>query len=734
LGNVAFNTTFKSIQNVLYTVKIHDYVGGLTAFTREMSLHDIFIETRGDDRDIVDNIKPARAGFKFYVLDAYTEALREALIDSAEGRFYLEIMQDTDRLFMGRVIGNSYQQSDEKQPEVKIEAIDGLTLLKAKDYIHPSTDTGLSNLKDIVLECITQIDTIDRYYTNSENVLVFASNLQNKTGQDLLQTTYHNNYYYEENNEIKKRYSCYQILEEICKKYYLRLHYQNGLYILQGKETLYSTTPTYSVYQKNNVAGTITLPQNSYDLTDDVTSRMLAGGTFYYEPGYRKTIINVSKYHINKNLADGIYWRYGDTGYKEINQLIADTDYLAKIKIRLSLPRSILSNATVSTIYYVMLRIWFKRTGDSITRYDYVDENYSPFNHDLEVSTSVTTITAPSSSTAENYTDILLPFSVLRNVDVYDLFLYFPLDSVIEDTTMSFKANLINFYDGGNQIVSPIPSAYNCYTISMDLGIDPIEKADKDLFFEATADGSEETETKEINILASDQYGSALARTYTKITSGGTFEVSENQWRFGTSGGYMALERLLVKTIMGMLKAKQMFFQGSFYRRGNFPELTDVIEYRGYEWIIATKSWDVLNEIVNISLIKVGTIDTGVTVNEDEPVLIPDFPSTDILDPLSPAGGTESYYEDWEGVTDSHVTITEDAEIYFPDDVTKVKGRCRVYVDGIKYKYIDYTTITDPPAVGELQPNEYSYSITDNALYFPYELSGSYVEFYYLKA
>ncbi len=733
MGNVAFNTTFKSIQNVLYTVKVYDYVGGLTAFTREMALHDLFIETRGDDRDIVDNLKPARAGFKFYVLDVYTEALKDALIASAEGRFYLEILQGSNRLFMGRIIGNSYQQSDEQQPEVKIEAIDGLTLLKSEDYWHPVSDTGLANLKDILIECIKRIDVVDRYYNNSENLLVFASNLKNKTTQDLLQTTYHNNYFYEENNGIKRRFSCYQVIEEICKKYYLRLHYQNGLYILLGKETFYSTTPSYSVYQKNNVAGTITLPQNSYDLTDDVTSRMLAGGTFYYEPGYKKTIINVSKYHVNKNLADGLYWRYGDTGYKDVNQLIASTDYMAKVKIQLSLPRTILQNATVATIYYVMLRVWFKRTGDSITRYDYVNNNYSPFNHDIEVSTSTTTV-VPVNSSGENYTDVLLPFSVLRNVDIYDLFLYFPLGSTVEDTSLQLKVNLINFYDGGNQIVSPIPAAYNCYTISMDLGIDPIEKADQDLFFEATADGSEETETKEINILASDQYGSSLARTYVKLGTGGTFEVSENQWRFGGSGVYTPLERLLVKTIMGMLKAKQMFFQGSFYRRGNYPELTDIIEYRGFEWIISTRSWDVLNEIVNISLIKVGTIDTGVTVTDDEPVLIPDFPSTDILDPLSPAGGLESYYEDWEGVTDDNVTITEDAELYFPDDAVKVKGRCRVYVDGIKYKYIDYTTITDPPVVGELQPNEFSYSITENALYFPYELGSSYVEFYYLKA
>jgi len=730
LAEIAFSTTFKSIQNVEYTVKIYDYDDTLTAFTREMSLQDLFIETRGDDRDLIDFIKPVRAGFKFYVLDAYTDALKDALIASPEGRFYLEIMQGENRLFFGRVIGNSYQQSDEKQPEIAIEAIDGLTILKSKPYLHPSVGGGFSNLKEIFLECLNRIDVIDKYYGTDDNVLVYTTTLKNKTNQDFLQTTYHADYFYEESNGIKKYYNCYQVLEELCKRYFMRLHYQNGEYILQGIETWASSTPAYTAYQKNGVVGSTGLAVNTYEVTDDVTTRMLAGGTFYYEPGYRRAVINVSKYHLNKNLADGIYWRYSDTSYKIINQLIANTDYMAKVKISLALPSTIIS--LYPEIYYVMLRFYFKREGDTSTRYEYVDNDYAPFNHDIELTTASATLT-PSNSATEEYTDVLMPFRNIPNGSSLDLFMYMPLDSTTEDKTISMKVTFVNFYDGGNQVVTTIPSAYNCYTISMDLGIDPIEKAQDDIFFEATSDGSEETETKEVNILACDQYGSALGRTYVKFTTGGDFEVTENKFKYG-AGSYSALERLIVKTMLGLIKNKQMFFQGSWYRRGNYPELTDVIEYRGAEWILSRKSWNILDEIVDVSLIKIGVIDTGVTVTEDEPVLIPDFPSSDILDPLSPAGGTESYYQDWEDVTDSHVTITEDAEIYFPDDVAKVKGRCRVYVDGIKYKYIDYTTLTDPPAVGELQPNEYSYSITDNALYFPYELSSSYVEFYYLKA
>jgi len=231
---------------------------------------------------------------KFYAEDVYTRAFKEALIDSPEGRFYLEVRNEDDnqRLFFGRIIGNSYQEADEREPEISIEAIDGMTTLKAVDYIHPSV-TGYANLKQILIYLLGEIDVIDRYYISTDHVLVYATNLNNKTGQDLLQTTYHADYFYEENNGIKRYYNCYQVLEEIMKRYNLRIHYQDGFYVVLGKETLYGTTPSYITYDKSGVSQTSTLTQSTYELTDDVTSRMLAGGTFYYEPGYKKTIINV---------------------------------------------------------------------------------------------------------------------------------------------------------------------------------------------------------------------------------------------------------------------------------------------------------------------------------------------------------------------------------------------------------------------------------------------------------
>jgi len=173
------------------------------------------------------------------------------------------------------------------------------------------------------------------------------------------------------------------------KRYNLRIHYQNGFYVVLGKETLYGTTPSYTTYDKSGVSQTSTLTQSTYELTDDVTSRMLAGGTFYYEPGYKKTIINVSKYHVNKNLADGLYWYYSTTQYKEINTLIANTDYLAKIKINLSLPSTLID----PTIYYVILRFHIKSVGETNTIYTYVDNNTPPFNHDVEIATATKVLT-----------------------------------------------------------------------------------------------------------------------------------------------------------------------------------------------------------------------------------------------------------------------------------------------------------------------------------------------------
>jgi hypothetical protein len=726
MGNVAFDTTYKSIQGVMYRVKVYDHTGGLTAFTRTMSMHDLFINSRGDDRDVLNTIKPCRAGMKFYAEDAYTRAFKDALITSAEGRFYLEIRNDDDnqRLFFGRIIGNSYQQADESEPEVTIEAIDGLTILKSIDYLHPSV-SGLANLKEIFTYIIGEIDVVDKYYISTDIVLLFSSTLNNKTGENLIQTTYHNDYFYREENGIKRNYNCYQVLEEILNRYNLRVHYQNGYYVVQGKETLFGTAPSFLTYDKSGVLQTTTVTQQTYDLLDDVTTRMLAGGTYYYEPGYKKTIINVLQYHLNKNLADGQYWYYSTTQYQEINTMIADTDYLAKIKINLALPATLID----PSIYYVMMRFHIKRVGETSTIYTYYDDDTPPFDHDIEINTSTTTL-APVHNTTVGYTDVLMPF---KNLPL-DCFLYVPFNQQSEEKVVSMRVELLNFYDGGNQIVTPLPSAYNCYTISMELGIEPIEKADKDIFFEAIANNSSETETKETLILACDQYGSALARAYIKGLSWAVFEVSENKWRFGTSGAYSPLERLIVKTLMGMLKNKQMFYQGSYYRKGNTPLLTDIIAYRDYNFTIASYTWNIIDEIVDVSMIKVGSIDTGVTVTETEPVLIPDFPSSEILDPLNPLGGIESHYEEWSGVNDEYVTGADDLELFFPDDAFKVKARCRVYVDGIKYRYVDYTTVSDPPTVGELQPNEYTYSITNNALYFPYAMSGAYVEFYYLKA
>lgn len=719
MAYVAFDTTYMSQSDTLYRVKIHDYTGSGT--TRTMSISELYIETRGDDRDVLDDIKPARAGLKFYANETYTQAFRDLLISEGEGRFYIEILESTNRLFFGRIIGNSYSQEDRVDPEVSIEAIDGLTLLKTKQYLHPSV-TGFSNLKDLFLYFIKRLDVVNRFYSSGDELLFFSSSLENNIGK-IYETTYHADYFFTENNGKRKYLTDWEALTELLRRYFLRMHYQDGRYYVIGKETWTATRPNFNVYFKNGALSRTVPIGNSINLLHDDYSRMLAGGTFFYEPGHKRATIKVSQYHLNKNLADGLYWYRSTTAYVDVNTLIADTVYKLRANVNVNVDKSLYD----PTIQYFRLKFHIKRVGETNTTYEYITTEIPPLNVNIEMGVAVYNVTTTATTTVE-FVDVLFPF-----FSPQDFYIDFEMDDAIEDKQLEIKVEFIAFYDGAKSVVSTIPGLENCYTCTFDVGI-ALQETKQDVIFAANVTGSEESEEKSIDILACDQYGSSLARPYIKPTTGGNFAITQNQWRFGTSGAYTPLERLIVKRMLGIIADKQRFYQGGYYRRDNFPKLVDTIQYRNDSYMIGTQNWDLLNEIGKITLIYTGSYNTNVDVEPDEPILIPEYPDTDILDPQSPPGGIESYYEDFENVTTDNVVVSTNLEFYFnTGDFLGIKRKWKVYLNGLKCKYIDFESLSFPLTPGDLDTNQWSVDVANNTIYFGYQLDGEYVEVEFLK-
>jgi hypothetical protein len=423
--------------NYEYEVHIYDddYTGSVLPITLSP---DIIFESHGNDRDHNEIITTGSATITVLMVGENEEDLIDDILASDEGRFYLELRYDGNKIFFGRIMSNGISIQDEIQPAVTLQAIDGLTLLKNVDYVHPDVNQFVS-IKDIFIYILNQVDVIDKYYASNEAALYMSSKLEvddpTFSSSLIFEIVKHNDYFYTLENNTRIPFSCWDVMEELLKRYNMRMVYSFGFYKIMGKEIYFSSnTLQQKIYRKNGTGVTLSITFPTIDILSDSNTRALTGGTYYFEPGVKKVTITTDKLYVNKNLADGKWWYQDDDAYQTLGFMNKNKRY--QTLLTLSVYNYFLPSE-YPEVKWVRVRMFFKAQ-----EFEGSDIKYPKMSFNVAAGTEAHFyVVAPSYPLIEleNDTSETAIVVYFRNIPNLQYALNFIFEEFTDDRVMSYR-------------------------------------------------------------------------------------------------------------------------------------------------------------------------------------------------------------------------------------------------------------------------------------------------------
>lgn len=675
---------------------------------------NILIETQGNDRDLTEHIFTTTATIDLFINTEQAGDFFDDLVSSPEGRFYLQIdfQSDTNKYFLGRILSNGISIEDRKQPFCKLQAIDGLTLLKEIEFV---PEEGYNNkMISIILNCLNNIDVIDKFFTASDTVIeavtcLSANHAYFAADPYILKILRYNYYFFDVENKARNNWSCWDVLEEMLKRHMMTISYYKGQYFITGKDIFLSaSTKQYIEVTKDYTITTSTWSGfYNIDIHDTVGGNQpyaLSGGTYYFEPGIKSILMTTKPDWANANLSWGLFWDKTNTTYSDMGLMLGGTQYQTFLKVKVPnqfTPAQTTPPVQDPALRYFKIKFYFKALEWNGGDIDYPTFDGLPNN---QVSSHIFLENAWNDPAREfvneaTETAVEVLFRYQNNNLEYGMNFIFPLFAI--DTELQFRNEFIGFYDENfNLITSLAPglSGFN-YEITQEFGQYPTAKPDV-IKFSAQTD-TEDVEKKQIDIYAPNTYGQPFVKAILWNENVANNAVNSELWRFDSGDSYEGLEYAILRNYMRLFGPKQKYLDIGLNMTVIVPAIYNRLEYRN-EYFICTKvSWDVHQATANITGIRIPTTEPNITVNLEAPptnefYLALDNPETPIFARAGGSIGTIIYTE-FTGVTTSSVNLDaapflSDYLINFVQGLTEeqIRSRFEVYKDGIKQRYVPF--------------------------------------------
>jgi hypothetical protein len=295
----AYSETENRVNRKVWRLEIHDAEYGGSTVT-EFDVGADFFTLNYDSKDermLEEAVMGSNVDFKMLVEDATLETLVEDIATGYEGRFTIKIEYDGSLYWMGSIIADGITIPDEEfNYFVNISASDNLGTLKGVKYKSKSGDlyTWYDDLVDIVVNILLKINYVDNHYSYGAallktNVRWFATNHLyddvNTDADPLKNTRVHNNFALKETSgDDLEAISCYEVLENICKRFKAQIKQVNGSFYLSqplqqgGAITVHSFARTGNHLSKD---------AENHSFNFNTTKIRLGGAYNFYPPVLR---------------------------------------------------------------------------------------------------------------------------------------------------------------------------------------------------------------------------------------------------------------------------------------------------------------------------------------------------------------------------------------------------------------------------------------------------------------
>lgn len=315
--------SFKSINNIIYKVEIHDAPTGSATAGSELKLagEGFRLERDGEGSKWHENrVKSSRVTARWVipnstVLDAFL-----AIQTQSETYWTMVVWRGSELWFVGRVLAdqlNRLRESLDGQPVIELTAVDGLDLLDGYN-VQPSWFTSdFIQINVLIKECLEELNLsaywaylgkTDYYFFDAQSM--YAADASRK-GVDMLRLnvrTFLQTYdpfqdikwidlagLYDELNMV----TCKQAIEQVCEIFNIRFMHANGGYWITDVTSYAGTTIAYRRYDSSMVYKTTGSYSHRQALgTLPARPQWAAKPNLYYQPASRQCIIDTERLNI----------------------------------------------------------------------------------------------------------------------------------------------------------------------------------------------------------------------------------------------------------------------------------------------------------------------------------------------------------------------------------------------------------------------------------------------------
>ena len=690
---VIFNSEHTSDQGRDYKVEIIDTDGGTLIDTFLVNSDGFRLEDTGKGRDLHQRIISKVCSFTIQVQNQDQEDFIVDLATADEGRYIVKCYRETDVIFIGPLVVDNVQIDNAPKPyDFKLEAVDGLKLLKNEVFFEPDLTNPEPYAFKSLLEWLevgfSKLATFGEYGAG-DVFLEICTNWWSKEhieeGQDsgdLFAKTYLKPRTFAViNDEDEKFISAYDAIDAIVRGFNCRLFYDEGKYVIEQFDTRVSdATPTRIQYNSSFSS----LGTDSTDLDIDVdqtNNHHLAGGIINILPPLRKVVVN-QKIQKNYNYLKDYSWNDSDGGPYVVGT-IDETDEDVFLRLYYVVNNYVAGSYTGSSQVNAILKIYLNVGSDILDgnsqSAEWVDAATNP-NAAFEM--NMFEISNYSNPISKKFVDIVTP--AIQNFGDVE----FEVE-VVYRSYAGFPAPPVDS--------TSLPTGITSHTWSLSN--------------EFLIPSNELSETRNIEHTASQDAGSAELTESILFGDGATFAmphllaikdasnkyIRTTGWKVGTgAGSYVQHGALLAQTILAQRKKALRVYNGTIFFKTDLLTINNRVSYDGYNLLfnkgtIRTNFDEIQIQGIEISQDNTGINDEVTEIGGEQPEV--PFSEGDNTggqgnDPNDPSSGivglitNEVLYAGATGVTSIDI-VEADQDYFVTNDRVIIKDR----VTGVEQEF-----------------------------------------------
>lgn len=579
---------FTSIETgSVYVVNIHDTTYSGTVINFDLFADGLTIDYDHKDKGRNVSVLTSKVRIKMILDDSDKLSFLQDVVASAEGRFRVEILKDTNKFWYGFILPDLLDRQDYPNPvpsELNIKATDGLGRLQKLEYNDSGTSyTGKATFLDHLFNILGKVGFDDFYADDEDYVVSFVNwwdtnHVYSATQNPFELSRFDHRALIEVDSGGETLYNtCYDVLEQIVKAWNCRFMFSEGAYYLVQINS-YETDDSTKVlkrYDKNKTL--VTTSTTDFDTWTQTTGEISlyqnstyngfhSNGIFRYYPALRKVEVSYEHYSTD-NFIPGYEW--SDTSFPTAT--FSTIDYnggAARLVFNSNLEvRADFATAPDFQVCVFHFRIQFKVGTKYLARNSsFVNGNF--VYGDFFWSSSI------------EYVDFYSEWIYLDNSPRYNQISFItPLLEASGDLEIIIS-KFAHYNTSGSQIFTGADNFTAYYTVAntaVQIFVEGNLKGQTniDVFTATNNAGSTNSETEEVSVLVGD---GPSPNTFGAIqVYDDTTWVASTDWRKGNAGTYVPFGQLLANELLaGQALAIERLVgdvTGSFFPHGRLRRI-----------------------------------------------------------------------------------------------------------------------------------------------------------------